>query len=138
MFHKPVSGIILGIALLVVALLLCLDVTAALEERLLGETEQTFIAADSVFAMFLLGLALGVPAGILLFFCYMVYRERRRAQDLAAEDMDIVLDSLNAKSDFFVSASDQFAEADQPEEPIETFDPWEKPADWWKHAGGDA
>lgn len=128
----------LGIVLLGVIVLLCMDVTAALEERLLGETGQAAIAADSVLAMFLLGLAIGVPAGILLFFGYMVYRERKRAQDPSTEDLDLVLDSLNARGEFFVSASDPFGEAEQPhEEPIETLDPWEKPADWWKHANGD-
>ena len=137
MFRKPISGIIVGIVLLVVTLLLCLDVTAAMEESLLGEHGRSLIAANSVLAMFLLGLALGVPAGILLFFCYLVYRERQRAEELADEDLDLVLDSLTARGEFFLSSSNSLSRADQPEEPIETFDPWEKPADWWKRAGGD-
>ncbi|MCB1232678.1 MAG: hypothetical protein KDN19_20705 [Verrucomicrobiae bacterium] len=97
------------------------------------------VLADSALAMFLLGLAVGVPAGIILFFCYLVTREKRETEQ--DREMDELLATLSDEegqpSDPWradtKSDSRQKFDAETSEE---NRDPWERPADWWRHAGG--
>ncbi len=127
-FTKPFGQIASVIAALVLVLL-CADSVAGTGER---------VAADSALAMFLLGLAVGVPAGIGLFFGYLMLRERRQAEQ--PDDLDTLLESLEAEEDpwtppaargFQFDRDAGFRDAPE-EEPIETLEPWERPADWWQ------
>ena len=96
------------------------------------------VAADSTLALFLLGLAIGVPAGIGLFFGYLILRERRQVEQ--PDDLDLLFDSLEAEDEdpwtapadtgFRFDRNGAFRDAE--EEPIETSEPWERPADWWR------
>ncbi len=100
------------------------------------------VLADSALAMFLIGLAVGVPAGIGLFFVYLVSRERRETEQ--DRQMDEVLASL-AESESkpsgpwagFGGDSHQSTEGGG-EVTEDLHDPWERPADWWRHAEDDA
>lgn len=127
-FTKPFGRIASVIASLVLALL-CVDAVAGSGER---------VAADSALAMFLLGLAVGVPSGIGLFFGYLMLREKRHAAE--PDELDVFLESLEneedpwtppAKGGFGFDRDTAFREVSE-EEPIESLDPWERPADWWR------
>jgi hypothetical protein len=117
---------VIGLLLLGV---LSADVSAGPAER---------VAADSTLAMFLLGLAIGVPTGIGLFFGYLILRERRQAEQ--PDDLDLLFDSLETEEEgpwtapadtgFRFDRDGAFRDAE--EEPIETHEPWERPADWWR------
>ena len=127
-FTKPIGRIASFVGVLVI-LLLCADGAA-------GPGEQ--VAADSALAMFLLGLAIGVPTGIGLFFGYLILRERRQIEQ--PDELDSLLDELDsADQDPWSTPADtgfrfdrDAAFRDAEEEPIETHDPWERPADWWR------
>ena len=105
------------------------DVSAGPAER---------VAADGALAMFLLGLAIGVPTGIGLFFGYLILRERRQVEQ--PDDLDLLLESLETEDEnpwtapvdtgFSFDRDGAFRDAE--EEPIETSEPWERPADWWR------
>ena len=127
-FTKPLGriGSVVGFLLLGI---LCIDATAAPSDG---------VAADSALAMFLLGLAIGVPAGIGLFFGYLILRERRHIEQ--PDELDTLFESLEAEDNdpwtapadtgFRFDRGSAFREAE--EEPIETHEPWERPADWWQ------
>lgn len=97
------------------------------------------VAADSALAMFLLGLAVGVPVGIGVFFGYLVLREKQETEQ--DRQMDELLASLSedgepgygpwnnrdAKGD----SSRQRLDAEATEEKRE---PWERPSDWWRES----
>lgn len=112
----------------------------ASETRLLDLQGDIGVPADSALAMFLIGLAVGVPAGIVLFFGYLMMRER------AETEQDRELDSLlNAASDREPGAGAWGQHDHRRQSPFERegtadeqLDPWERPSDWWRHAGDDA
>lgn len=99
------------------------------------------VMADSALAVFLLGLAVGVPTGIGLFFAYLMMRERRETeQDRQVEDLMASLEEGETpNSPWNGSASRRdFRQTTDAESAEEQKDPWERPSDWWRHAGGDA
>lgn len=99
------------------------------------------VMADSALAVFLLGLAVGVPAGIAMFFAYLVMREKRETeQDRQMEDLMASLEETEARdSPWNGSASRRdFRQTTDVETAEDPKDPWERPADWWRHAGDDA
>lgn len=97
------------------------------------------VAADSALAMFLIGLAVGVPAGIGLFFAYLVMRERAETEQDRQLDtlLNSVTDSQPANGVWGRDVADS-REPFEREGTEERVDPWERPADWWRHAGDDA
>jgi hypothetical protein len=95
------------------------------------------VAADSALAIFLIGLAVGVPAGIGLFFAYLVMRERAETEQ--DRELDSLLSSVSDSSnDVWGRESAESRELFEREGSEERVDPWERPADWWRHAGDDA
>lgn len=98
------------------------------------------VFADSTLAMFLLGLAVGVPAGIGLFLFYLILREKQETEQ--DREMDELLESLaepvsDIDRDPWAADSDspQTMDAEASDEPG---DPWEKPADWWRKSGDES
>lgn len=93
-----------------------------------GFGQGPLVAADSAAALFLVGLVVGVVLGIGLFFGYLMWREKRFAEQ--PDDLEVLLEEI---------AADERREAlrvedHAPDERAETLDPWERPADWWKQA----
>jgi len=85
------------------------------------------VAADSAGALFLVGLVGGVVLGIAIFFSYLVWRERRLAEE--PNDLDLLLKEIaeeEKRNALFVD------ENSFREERSESRDPWERSADWWK------
>lgn len=96
-----------------------------------GFGEGPLVAADSAAALFLVGLIAGVVLGIGIFFGYLVWREKRYAEEpdeLAVLLNEIADDEKRSALRVEESASD---------ERVESLDPWERPADWWKSSDDD-
>lgn len=105
-----------------------------------GFLKHSGVMADSALAMFLVGLAVGVPLGIALFFSYLMMREKQETEQ--DRQVDELLASLE-ESDTFQSgpwsggsrdessSSRQRLEGEATEENRE---PWERPTDWWRES----
>ena len=90
------------------------------------------VAADSAAALFLVGLIAGVVLGIAIFFSYLVWRERRLAEE--PNDLDVLPEEIAAeekRNALFVD------ENSLREDRSESRDPWERSADWWKGSDED-
>lgn len=95
--------------------------------------------ADSALAMFLVGLAVGVPLGIVLFFSYLMMREKQESeQDRQVDELLASLEENDAlqsgpwgdgSANGGSSSSRQRLEGEATEENRE---PWERPTDWWR------
>jgi hypothetical protein len=123
---------------LVVALGLFLmpqDASAEPYSARLGLPAPASIAADSALAMFLIGLAVGVPAGIGFFFFYLIVREKREtAQD---RELDALLGGVSERrqTDRGIWGQGHNTRTRDPlehEGSEERREPWERPADWWR------
>ena len=88
-----------------------------------------WVAADSAMALFLVGLVAGIVLGIAVFFSYIVWREKNLTEE--PDDLDALLDEI-ANEEAEDEENPLFVEDSTSEEPIESLDPWERPADWWK------
>lgn len=100
----------------------------------------TGVFADSTLAWFLLGLAVGVPAGIGLFLAYLILREKHESEQ--GREMDELLESLAEPVDD-IERDSWTVDSDSPqtmdaEASEESGDPWERPADWWRRTGEDS
>lgn len=94
-----------------------------------GFGESAWVTADSSLALFLVGLVAGMVLGIGIFFCYIVWREKKYSEEndeVAALLEEIAREEAASENPLFVEDNRQM------EEPSETLDPWERPADWWK------
>ena len=93
-----------------------------------GLGASTWVAADSAIALFLVGLVAGMVGGIGLFFGYLVWREKKYAEE--PDELDALLEEVSREVDLenplFVD------DAPTADEIPESTDPWERPADWWK------
>lgn len=98
------------------------------------------VAADSALAVFLIGLAVGVPLGIVLCFAYLVAREKRPSPE--ALEIENLLASAaqgeNVSENVWGLEEAGGRETFEPDGTEDRRDPWERPADWWRHAGDDA
>lgn len=91
-----------------------------------GVGESPLVAADSAAALFLVGLVAGMVLGIGIFFGCLAWRERRCAAE--PDEVARLLEEVAEEEQW-----DAFLrEGSSNEEPIESLDPWERPADWWK------
>lgn len=100
-----------------------------------GWGQGPLVAADSAVALLLVGLVVGMILGIVLFFGYLVWRERRcesQAQDEVALLLEEVAEEERRSRAIYADREDSFTE-----ESGETLDPWERPADWWRHSDED-
>lgn len=99
-----------------------------------GVGESPLVAADSTAALFLVGLVAGMVLGIGIFFGYLVWREKRYAEQ--PDEVALLLEEVAAeeKRNAFHRERDRDREESYGEEHAETLDPWERPADWWKRA----
>jgi hypothetical protein len=98
-----------------------------------GVGESTLVAADSAAALFLVGLIAGVVLGIAIFFAYIVWREKKYAEE--PDQVDLLLEEIAAdekRNALYVD--DNNAASD---DKAESLDPWERGADWWKTADED-
>jgi predicted negative regulator of RcsB-dependent stress response len=80
-------------------------------------------------ALFLVGLVAGMVVGIGIFFGYLVWREKKYAEEpdeVAALLEEIAREEAALENPLYVE------ENQQREEHSESMDPWERPADWWK------
>lgn len=94
-----------------------------------GFGESAWVTADSSLALFLVGLVAGMVLGIGIFFGYIVWREKKYSEEndeVAALLEEIAREEAASENPLFVEDNRQM------EEPSETLDPWERPADWWK------
>ncbi|MCG8602342.1 MAG: hypothetical protein MI807_19515 [Verrucomicrobiales bacterium] len=94
-----------------------------------GFGESAWVNADSSLALFLVGLVAGMVLGIGIFFGYIVWREKKYSEEndeVAALLEEIAREEAASENPLFVEDNRQM------EEPSETLDPWERPADWWK------
>lgn len=105
---------------------------AALSE--FGYGESTWVEADSAAALFLIGLVAGMVLGIGIFFGYIVYREKKYAED--PDEVQALLDEV-AREQEVEEENPLFTDEPGPEEFAEPTDPWERPADWWKSPDQD-
>jgi hypothetical protein len=94
-----------------------------------GVGESTLVAADSAAALFLVGLIAGVLLGIAIFFAYLIWREKKYAEE--PDQLDLLLEEIAADEKRNALYVDDNA---APEERAESLDPWERGADWWKTA----
>lgn len=89
------------------------------------------VAADSAAALFLVGLIAGVVLGIGIFFGYLVWREKRYAEE--PDDLAMLLNEIAEDE----KKSALCLEDNSSEDKVESLDPWERPADWWKSSDED-
>jgi len=97
-----------------------------------GSGQGPLVAADSATALFLVGLIAGVVIGIGLFFGYLVWREKRYAEQ--PDEVALLLEEVAAEEKRSAIHRD---ESYGGEERAESLDPWERPADWWKSSDED-
>lgn len=98
-----------------------------------GAGHGPLVAADSAMALFLVGLVAGMVLGIGLFFGYLVWRERRCAEQ--PDEVSLLLEEVAAEERR--GAVYREREEAYGDEKAETLDPWERPADWWKQPDED-
>lgn len=96
-----------------------------------GFGESPWVEADSAAALFLVGLIAGVILGIGIFFGYLVWREKRYAGE--PDDLAVLLNEIAEDE----KKSALCLEDNSPEDRVESLDPWERPADWWKSSDDD-
>ena len=99
-----------------------------------GAGQGPLVAADSAMALFLVGLVAGMVIGIGVFFGYLIWRERRFAEE--PDEVTLLLEEVAAeerRSALHREREDIY----NGDEKGETLDPWERPADWWKNADED-
>lgn len=113
------------LALMAVDGLIQLNQTAMAE---FGLGSSAWVAADSAAALFLIGLVAGMVLGIGIFFGYLVWREKKYS-----EEEDQVADLLDELAREEAEENPLFVEETPMEDHSDTLDPWERPADWWKH-----
>ncbi len=97
-----------------------------------GVGESPLVAADSAAALFLVGLVAGMVMGIGIFFGYLVWREKRYAEQ--PDEVALLLEEVAAEEKRNAFHRERDREESYGEEHAETLDPWERPADWWKRA----
>ncbi|MBL9156100.1 MAG: hypothetical protein JNJ70_01415 [Verrucomicrobiales bacterium] len=97
-----------------------------------GVGESPLVAADSAAALFLVGLVAGMVIGIGIFFGYLVWREKRYAEQ--PDEVALLLEEVAAEEKRNAFHRERDREESYGEEHAETLDPWERPADWWKRA----
>jgi hypothetical protein len=90
------------------------------------------VEADSAAALFLVGLVAGMVLGIAVFFGYLVWREKRYAEE--PDEVAQLLEEVAAEEKRNAFHREREREETYGEEHAETLDPWERPADWWKRA----
>ena len=98
-----------------------------------GFGQGPLVAADSAAALFLVGLVAGVVIGIGVFFAYLVWREKRFAEQ--PDEVALLLEEVAEEEKR--NAFHREREETYGEDRGETLDPWERPADWWKNADED-
>lgn len=96
-----------------------------------GVGESTLVAADSAAALFLVGLIVGVVLGIAIFFGYLVWREKKYAEE--PDQLDLLLEEIAADE----KRNALYVDDKATEERTESLDPWERGADWWKTSDED-
>lgn len=97
-----------------------------------GFGESTLVVADSAAALFLVGLIAGVVLGIVIFFRYLIWREKKYAEE--PDQLDLLLEEIaddEKRNALFVE--DNYSSDDRGE----SLDPWERGADWWKSSDDD-
>jgi hypothetical protein len=97
-----------------------------------GIGESTLVNADSAAALFLIGLIVGVVMGIAIFFGYLIWREKKYAEE--PDPLDLLLEEIaedERRDALYVEDSANTSDRG------ESLDPWERGADWWKTADED-
>ena len=97
-----------------------------------GFGSSAWVNADSAAAIFLVGLVAGMVLGIGIFFGYLVWREKKYAEE--PNEIDILLEEISQEEEF---DNPLYVEDNQADESSEILDPWERPADWWKSSDDD-
>ncbi len=90
------------------------------------------VEADSAAALFLVGLIAGVVLGIAIFFAYLVWREKKFANE--PDQLDALLEEIAEEEKQNALFVDENSFSD---DRGESFEPWERSADWWKSADED-
>ncbi len=124
---------VLIVSLLAVDALLKLN-SNAMESFGMGVSRQA--SAESMAAVFLLGLVFGLVGGIVGFFFYLAHREKNLSSDEVAVEQLIaevaLRESLEQEMDkAFEEDTETLGEKSESKDKSE---PWERSSDWWKDA----
>jgi len=98
-----------------------------------GFGQSQWVTADSVTAMFLVGLVVGMLFGIGIFFGYLVRREKKYAED--PDQIEALFEELAREAE--EEDALYVEENTMDEQHSESVDPWERSADWWKNSDED-
>lgn len=93
-----------------------------------GYGQSAWVNADSAAALFMIGLVAGMVLGIGIFFAYIVWREKKYAEE--PDEVRELLDEVSR--DMEQEDNPLYVDDPSAEEFAEPTDPWERPADWWK------
>ncbi|MEM9284237.1 MAG: hypothetical protein AAGA96_20660, partial [Verrucomicrobiota bacterium] len=98
-----------------------------------GMGQSAWVHADSAAALLLVGLVVGMVIGIGLFFAVLIWREKQLTE--MPNEVDELIAELALEEE--EEENPLFVEENSNEDPIESLDPWERPADWWKRSTED-
>jgi len=132
LFKKPLNSIAVIFGGILVALL-CADFFMETKNAPFGNGVSTNVKEDSVLAVSILCLIIGMLIGIGMFFVYLVMRERK--QNTEQDELALLLDEVS-RDDTVFDAEDWLSANEMPEvreDNTQALDPWERGADWWKN-----
>lgn len=115
--------------------LMAIDGLTRMNDRAMAEFgfgRSPHVEADSAAALFLVGLIAGVVLGIVIFFGYLAWREKKYAEE--PDQLGVLLEEIAAEEKRNALYVDDNS---SPDERGESLDPWERSADWWKNADED-
>lgn len=95
-----------------------------------GRGEKTQAAEETALVFLMLGLIIGLLGGVVLAFCYFVWKERQLKEK--PDELEQLLSELSKSEALFIEEHNTSAfDSEEPKNP-ETLEPWERPTDWWK------
>lgn len=132
LFKKPLNSIAVIFGGFLVALLSA-DFFMETQSQNFGNGVSTNVKEDSILAVSILCLIVGMLIGIGMFFVYLVVREKK--QQTEQDELALLLDEVS-RDDTVFDAEDWLSTSEMPEaseENTQALDPWERGADWWKN-----
>ena len=113
--------------------LIGIDVFVQAKDASFGVGVSTRVESESGLAFFIVGLIVGVLAGIGLFFTAIIMRERKQAAE--QKELSLLLEEVSRDDtafdmDEWMSSNNEMPEYQ--EDNTQSIDPWERSADWWK------
>ena len=137
LFKKPLNSIAVIFGGFLVALLSA-DFFMETQSQNFGNGVSTNVKEDSILAVSILWLIVGMLIGIGMFFVYLVVREKK--QQTEQDELALLLDEVS-RDDTVFDAEDWLSTSEMPEaseDNTQALDPWERGADWWKNEESDS